>query len=69
MLEKGKLYRVTSYHKTDYVGRAVASDGYLWVCIDEEDDVDYLRNFKSVSTGETAAFYEDELEEADAGEG
>jgi len=67
-MEKGKIYRVTNYSRGDYAVRAVANAGFLWVCEDAEA-TDFLHGFRSVATGETAAFYADEMEALDAGEG
>ncbi len=64
-MEKGTIYRVTNYSRGDYVGRVVANDGFLWVCEETEADENLLHGFRSVATGKTAAFYADEMEEAD----
>jgi hypothetical protein len=69
MLKKGKIYRVINYGRGEYAVRAVATAGFLWVCEEAHADEDFLHGFKSVATGETAAFYADELEAVDAGEG
>ncbi len=68
MLEKGKLYRVTSYAYAHTVAVRIMAKrgGWLWVAEENHDGMDRLYQFRSVATGNADGFLPSELEAADA---
>jgi hypothetical protein len=65
-MEKGKIYRIrTEWTKSFIITDTVKEHGHLWLCTETEDE-NGLVLLKSVSTGGRAAFYDYEMEAADA---
>jgi hypothetical protein len=66
-MERGKLYRVTSYayENTKDVQIMANRDGWLWVAEENQIPGGKLYEFRSVATGNTGNFLFKELEPAD----
>jgi hypothetical protein len=66
-MEKGKLYRVTSYAYENTIDVQITADrdGWLWVAEENLTDFNRLYRFRSVTTGDTDNFLFKELEAAD----
>ena len=69
-MEVGKIYRVNAYAVSEDCEyrvvntRYVNQHGYLWLCVEEQDDLDGLFLCRSVATGNVLGWVDEEVEEA-----
>lgn len=65
MMQEGKVYRVKeeAYGTVEDVTFQVDVHGWVWICEGASNARDPLHVFRSLATGKSGDFYEEEIEE------